>query len=53
MKDNETLAVAFVYVALALISPVLLTRLAQWAESDDADNLAREISAVIEATREP
>jgi len=39
-------------VAIALIGPALLTRLVQWAESDDADNLAREVSAMIDAHRE-
>jgi hypothetical protein len=52
MTDNETITVALAYAALALVGPFVLTRLVRWAESSDAQNLAREIGAALErATR--
>jgi len=48
MHDHETLTVALLYAALALVGPFVLTRLAGWAESDDAANLAMEIGMAIE-----
>ena len=48
MTDHETIAVALAYAALALVGPFVLTRLMQWAESQDAANLAMEIGAAIE-----
>jgi hypothetical protein len=52
MTDNETITVALAYCALALVGPVILTRLLQWAESDEAQNLAYEIGMALEgATR--
>jgi hypothetical protein len=48
MTDNETLAVALAYAALALVGPFVLTRLVRWAESDDAQRLAVEIGTAIE-----
>ena len=52
MTDHETITVALAYVALALVGPAILTRLLQWAESDEAANLAYEIGMALEgATR--
>jgi hypothetical protein len=48
MTDHETITVALAYAALALVGPVILTRLLQWADSDAAKNLAREIGMAIE-----
>jgi len=48
MTDNETITVALAYAALALVGPVIITRLLQWAESDEAKNLACEIGYAIE-----
>jgi hypothetical protein len=48
MTDNETITVALAYAALALVGPFVLTRLVRWAESSDAQNLAREIGAAVE-----
>ena len=48
MTDHETLTVALLYAALALVGPFALTRLAGWAQSDDAANLAMEIGMAIE-----
>jgi hypothetical protein len=48
MTDSETLTVALLYAALALVGPFVLTRLMRWAESDDAANLAVEIGYAIE-----
>lgn len=48
MTDNETLTVALLYAALALVGPFVLTRLIRWAESDDAQSLAVEIGYAIE-----
>jgi len=48
MTDNETITVALAYCALALVGPFVLTRLLQWAESDEAANLACEIGYAIE-----
>jgi len=48
VTDNETIAVACLYAALALVGPLVLTRLLRWAESDDAANLASDIGYAIE-----
>ena len=48
MIDHETLTVACLYAALALVGPFVLSRLLRWAESDDAQRLAVEIGAAIE-----
>jgi hypothetical protein len=48
VSDNETLAVALAYAALALAGPFVLSRLLLWAESDDAQRLANEIGYAIE-----
>ena len=48
MSDEETITVALAYAALALVGPFVLTRLIRWAESSDAQNLAREVGAAIE-----
>jgi hypothetical protein len=48
MTDHETLTVALLYAALALVGPFVLTRLVRWAESADAQSLAREIGMAIE-----
>ena len=48
MTDSETLTVACLYAALALVGPLVLSRLLRWAESDDARRLACEIGAAIE-----
>jgi len=48
VTDHETLTVACLYAALALVGPFVLTRLIRWAESDDAQNLASEIGYAIE-----
>ena len=48
MNDHETITVALLYAALALVGPFLLTRLARWAESDQAASLAAEIAMVVD-----
>jgi hypothetical protein len=48
MTDHETITVALLYAALALVGPVVLTMLMRWSESQDAANLAAEIAAAIE-----
>lgn len=48
MTDNETITVDLAYAAIALVGPFVLTRLARWAESSDAQSLAMEIGAAIE-----
>jgi hypothetical protein len=48
VNDHETITVALLYAALALVGPFVLTRLLRWAESDDAANLASEIGYAIE-----
>jgi hypothetical protein len=48
VTDHETITVALLYAALALVGPFLLTRLARWAASDDAQNLATEIGYAID-----
>jgi hypothetical protein len=48
MTDHETITVALSYAALALVGPFVLTRLMRWAESSDAQSLAREIGNAIE-----
>jgi len=48
MTDHETLAVACLYAALALVGPFVVSMLLRWAESDDAANLAVEIGYAIE-----
>jgi hypothetical protein len=51
VTDNETITVALLYAALALVGPFVLTRLVRWAESDDAQRLASEIGYALEASR--
>ena len=48
VSDNETITVALLYAALALVGPFILTRLLRWADSADAQRLACEIGAAIE-----
>ena len=48
MTDSETLTVACLYAALALVGPFTMSLLLRWAESDDAASLAREIGEAIE-----
>jgi len=48
VTDHETITVALLYAALALVGPFLLTRLARWAASDQAASLAAEIAMVVE-----
>jgi len=48
MTDHETIAVALAYAALSLVGPVAMTRLMQWAKTDDAAHLILEIGAAIE-----
>jgi hypothetical protein len=48
MRDHETLTVALLYAAIALVGPFVLTRLMRWAQSDDAASLAMEIGAAVE-----
>jgi len=48
VTDHETITVALAYIALALVGPFVLSRLIRWAESDDAQRLAREIGYAIE-----
>jgi hypothetical protein len=48
MTDHETLTVAMLYAALALVGPFTMSMLLRWAESDDAKRLACEIGAAIE-----
>jgi hypothetical protein len=48
MNDSETLTVACLYAALALVGPFLASMLLRWAESDDAQHLATEIGYAIE-----
>jgi hypothetical protein len=48
MTSHETITVALLYAALALVGPFVLARLIRWAESDDAKNLACEIGYAIE-----
>jgi len=48
VSDHETITVALLYAALALVGPFILTRLMRWAESSDAQSLAREIGTAIE-----
>ena len=48
MSDHETITVALLYAALALVGPFVLARLIRWAESDDAQNLASEIGYALE-----
>ena len=48
MTTHETITVALLYAALALVGPFVLSRLLRWAESDDAANLAVEIGYAIE-----
>jgi len=48
VSDNETITVALLYAALALVGPFIFTRLARWAESTDAQSLAREIGTAVE-----
>jgi hypothetical protein len=48
MTSHETITVALLYAALALVGPFVLTRLIRWAESDAAANLACEIGYAIE-----
>ena len=48
MTDSETITVALLYAALALVGPFLVSMLLRWAESDDAQRLACEIGAALE-----
>ena len=48
MTDSETLTVACLYAALALVGPFTMSMLLRWAQSDDAASLAREIGYAIE-----
>jgi len=48
VTDHETITVAVLYAALALVGPFILTRLMRWAESTDAQSLAREIGTALE-----
>jgi hypothetical protein len=48
MTHHETLTVALLYAALALVGPFMLTRLARWAETQEAANLAMEIGTALE-----
>jgi hypothetical protein len=48
VTDHETITVALLYAALALLGPFILTRLVRWAASDDAQRLASEIGAALE-----
>ena len=48
MTDHETITVALAYAALALVGPLVITRLLRWAESDDAKRLASDIGYAIE-----
>jgi hypothetical protein len=48
MTDSETITVALLYAALALVGPFVLTRLLRWVESDDAATLVMEIGYAIE-----
>ena len=47
MNDHETITVALLYAALALVGPFLLTRLARWAASDQAANLLSEVGVAM------
>ena len=47
MTDHETITVALLYAALALVGPFVLSRLARWAESDDAANLLSEVGVAM------
>jgi hypothetical protein len=48
MTDSETLTVACLYAALALVGPFIVSMLLRWVESEDAQRLACEIGAAIE-----
>ena len=48
MTDHETITVALLYAALALVAPFLISMLMRWADSNDAASLACEIGAAIE-----
>jgi hypothetical protein len=48
VTDHETLTVACLYAALALVGPFVVSMLMRWAESDDAQRLATEIGYAIE-----
>jgi hypothetical protein len=48
MNDHETITVALLYAALALVGPFALSMLIRWAESDDAQRLASDIGYAIE-----
>ena len=48
MIDNETITVALLYAALALVGPFLISMLMRWAESKEAESLLVEIGAAIE-----
>jgi hypothetical protein len=47
VTDNETITVALLYAALALVGPLLLTRLASWAASDQAAILLSEVGVAM------
>jgi hypothetical protein len=48
VTDHETITVALLYAALALVGPFVLSRIMSWAESDDAQRLATDIGYAIE-----
>jgi hypothetical protein len=48
MTGHETLTVALLYAALALVGPFMLARLLRWSESQDAASLAVEIGMALE-----
>lgn len=48
MNDHETITVACLYAALALVGPFMVSMLLRWAESDDAQRMVCEIGAAIE-----
>ena len=48
MTDNDTIAVAVTYAAMALLGPFFVSMVLRWSESQDAAELVSEIGAVIE-----
>lgn len=48
MTDHETITVALLYAALALVGPFVISMLMRWSETQEAANLAAEIGAAIE-----
>jgi hypothetical protein len=47
VTDHETITVALLYAALALVGPFLLTRLARWAASDQAASLLSDVGVAL------